>query len=200
MDERTRRMLVILAICALVALFIAFAVTTGLSRTNLQDYREEVEENERHVIFSHGDEDVLTVSVRATPDAFADNSTFPMMVVLTHPDDVRIDSLTVGIHPPGTATGFSYGDIFLKTLEGYPTPMISYHTETEAGKTISVLDIPDMGEQGKSSVRFDYLIHPLHEAEHPEVFHVSIAARLSGTGDVWNKYVVFHPVSVEVVR
>ncbi|HDQ08645.1 MAG TPA: hypothetical protein ENN44_07720 [Methanoculleus sp.] len=95
---------------------------------------------------------------------------------------------------------FPYGDIFLKTLEGNPTPMISYHTDTEAGKTISVLDIPDMGAQGKSSVRFDYLIHPFHEAERPEVFTVSVAAHLSGTSDVWNKYVVFHPVHVEVTR
>ncbi len=200
MDKTTRRILVIISICALILLFIAFAATTGLSRTNLREYTEEVGDNERHVTFSHQGEEILTVMVRAMPDAYVDNSTFPMMVVLTHPDDVTIDSLTVSIHPPGTGTGFSYGDIFLKNLEGYPTPMISYHTDTEAGKTTSVLEIPDMGAQGRSSVRFDYLIHRFHEAEYPEVFHVSIYARLSGTDDVWNKYVVFHPVSVEVTR
>ena len=200
MDETTRRVLGILAICALVLLLIAFAATTGLSRTNLRDYREEVGENERQVTFLHEDEEILTVLVRAMPGAFTGNSTFPMMVVLTHPDDVRIDSLSVSIHPPGTGTAFPYGDIFLKTLEGNPTPMISYHTDTEAGKTISVLDIPDVGAQGKSSLRFDYLIHPFMETGHPEVFIVSISAKLSGTGDRWNKYVLFHPVAVEVSR
>ncbi len=200
MDEKSRKILGIVAICALVLLLITFAVTTGLSRTNLRDFREEVGENERQVTFFQQDEEILTVLVRAMPGAYTDNTTFPMMVVLTHPDDVRIDSLSVSIHPPGTTTGFPYGDIFLKTLEGYPTPMISYHTETEAGKTISVLEIPDMGAQGRSSVRFDYLIHPFMEAEHPDVFIVSISAKLSGTGDRWNKYVVFHPVAVEVVR
>ncbi|MBT8506928.1 hypothetical protein AZH53_00595 [Methanomicrobiaceae archaeon CYW5] len=200
MDKKSRKILGILAICALVVLLIAFAATTGLSRTNLKDYREVVDDNERQVTFLHHGEEILTVLVRAMPGAFTGNSTFPMMVVLTHPDDVRIDSLTVSIHPPGTGTALPYGDIFLKTLEGNPTPMISYHTDTEAGKTISVLDIPDVGPQGRGSLRFDYLIHPFMEAEHPDVFIISISAKLSGTGDRWNKYVVFHPVAVEVTR
>ena len=200
MDEKIKQIPKLLFICAAIVLFIAFASTTGLSRTTLNDSREEIGDNEKHVIFSHKGEDIVTLSVRATPGAYSDNSTIPLMVVLTHPENTKIESLKISIHPPHGKQGFSYGDIFLKAPEGYPYPMISYHTATEAGRVISVLDIPDMGMQGKGTVRFDFLMHPFRETENPETLIVYINAKLSGTSDFWNKYVVNYPVGVEFTR
>ena len=117
MDEKTKQILGVFFICLAIVLFIAFATTTGLSRTNLHDVREETQAHEKHVTFSHKGEDMVTISVRATPNVYADNSTIPLMVVLTHPENTKIDSLKISIHPPQTISTFSYGDIFLKTPE-----------------------------------------------------------------------------------
>lgn len=187
-------------ICVAVVLFIAFAATTGLSRTNLNDFREETQANEKHITFSHRGEDIVTISVRATPNTYADNSTIPLMVALTHPKNTKIDSLKISIHPPQTTSHFSYGDIFLKTPEWNPDPMLSFHTNTESGKPVSVLEIPDMGVQGKGFPRFDFLIHPFWEAENPESLTVYINAELSGSREFWNTYVVNYPVGVEFSR
>ncbi|WFN35478.1 hypothetical protein L1S32_05050 [Methanogenium sp. S4BF] len=200
MDEKTKQILKLLFICAAIVLFIAFAATTGLSRTTLNDSREDTQDNEKHVTFSHKDEDIVTLSVRATPGADSDNSTITLMVVLTHPENTRIESLKISIHPPHGKQGFSYGDIFLKAPEGDPYPMISYHTATEAGRLISVLDIPDMGMQGKGTVRFDFLMHPFRETENPETLIIYINAKLSGTSDFWNKFIVNYPVGIEFTR
>ncbi len=199
MDDKTKQILGVLLICAAVILFIAFAATTGLSRTTLNDSREETQDNEKHVTFSHKGEDIVTLSVRATPGAYSDNSTIPLMVVVAHPKNTKIDRLKISIHPPQTSA-FSYGDIYLKTPEGNPYPMISFHTNTESGKSVSVLDIPDMGVQGKGTVRFDFLMHPFREAENPETLIVYISAELSGSREFWNTYVVNYPVGVEFIR
>lgn len=78
--------------------------------------------------------------------------------------------------------------------------MLSFHTTTESGRSVSVPDIPDLGVQGKGSVRPDFLMHPFWESARPEIVHVSIYAKLSGTSDFQNKYVVFHPVGIEITR
>lgn len=198
MDEKTKQILGVIFICLTIVLFIAFAATTGLSRTNPKDVREETQANEKHVTFSHKGEDIVTIAVRAAPNAYADNSTIPLMVVLTHPDTIKIDSLKISIHPPTPTSGFSYGEIFLKTPEWNPDPRLSFSTETESGREKSVLEIHDMGVQGKGTVRFDYLIHPFWESTHPEILHVSVYAKLSGTSDFWNKYVVFRGIGIEM--
>jgi len=200
MDEKTKQILGVFSICMALVLFIAFATTTGLSRTNLNDFRDETQANEKHVTFSHGGEDIVTISVRTTPNVYTENSTIPLMVVLTHPDNIKIDSLKVSIHPPKPPSGFPYGEIFLKTPEWNPDPRLSYHTETESGRENSVLVISDMGVQGKGTVRFDYLIHPFGKRTHPEILHVSVYAKLSGTNDFWNKYVVFRGIGIEMPK
>lgn len=194
MDDKTKQVLGVFFICVAIVLFIAFAATTGMSRTNLKDFREEPGDHEKHVTFSHKGEDIVTLSVRATPGAYADNSTIPLMVLLSHTDTTKIDSLKISIHPPQTASHFSYGDIFLKTPEWNPYPMLSFHTDTESGKSVSVLDIPDMGVQGKGTVRLDFMMHPFWEAESPESLTVYISA------EFWNTYVVNYPVGVEFTR
>ncbi len=198
MDEKTKQILGVLFICAVVVLFIAFAATTGLSRTTLNGiYPEETNNFEQHAVFSHNGEDIVTISVRAMPGTYSDNSTIPLMVVLTHPEHTNIDSLKMSIHPPQTTTEFPYGDIYLKIPEWNPGPTISFRTETESGREISVMDIPDMGVQGKGSLRFDFLIHPFRESGQEEFMDVYLYAQLSGTSDFWNKYVVSCPVGVE---
>jgi len=199
MDEKTKQILGVFSICMVLVLFIAFAATTGLSRTNLKDFREETQANEKHVTFSHKGEDIVTISVRATPNAYADNSTIPLTVIVTHPENTKIDSLKVSIHPPKPPSGISYGEIFLKTPEGNPYPIVSFRKETESGREISVLEIPDMGVQGKGTARFDFLMHPYWENTHKDIAHVSIYAKLSGTSDFWNKYVVFRGIGIEML-
>lgn len=198
MDEKTKHILEVFFICIAIVLFIAFASTTGLSRTNLKDFREDSQANEKHITFSHQGEDIVTISVRATPNAYPDNSTTPLTVIVTHPETTRIDSLEISIHPPKPPSGFSYGEIFLKTPEGNPYPMVSFHTETESGRVISVLEIPDMGVQGKGTARYDFLMHPYRENTHQDIAHVSVYAKLSGTSDFWNKYVLFHGIGIGI--
>ncbi|GAB7016063.1 hypothetical protein [Methanogenium cariaci] len=196
MDGKNKTILEVVFICAVILFFIAFAATTGLSRTTLKDYREDTQDHEKHLTFSHKGEDIVTLSVRATPGAYSDNSTIPLMVELAHPEHTKIDSLKISIHPPGTNSAFSYGDIYLKTPEWNPDPPLSFHTNTESGKSVSVLDIPNMGVQGKGTVRFDFLMRPFQKNTHQDVIHVSIYAKLSGTRDFWNKYVVFRGIGI----
>ncbi len=200
MDEKRKQILGVIFICLAIVLFIVFAETTGLSQTTLNDFREENGQNEKHVTFSHKGEDIVTLSVHATPGAYSDNSAIPLMFELTHPKNIKIDSLKISIRPPQTTSTFSYGDIFLKTPEWNPDPMLSFHTNTESGRSVSVLDIPDLGVQGKDSARLDFLMHPFRESTCPEILHVSVYAKLSGNSDFWNKYVVFHPVGIEFTR
>lgn len=122
------------------------------------------------------------------------------MVVVTHPENTKIDSLKISIHPPQITSHFSYGEIFLKTPEWNPDPMLSFHTNTESGKSVSVLDIPNMGVQGKGTVRLDFLMHPFWETESPETLTVYINAELSGSREFWNTYIVNYPVGVEFTR
>lgn len=148
----------------------AVAISGCSAATNRSVGEAEVDDRDRSTIHNYyaGDDRIAEVSLSEFSGAEAHRWRYPIRLTVWHGDGLRLESLTYTFRPDSRV------ELYLKRPDGYPWEEITFSRGDDPGTT--VLEVPDLGFQGRGSVAFELLLAVFDED--PFTFRVEYEASI----------------------
>lgn len=138
----------------------------GLTRSVAPAETEE-EPRETHLLFRARDDHLATVSFLDRWDLENRRWPYPIRLHVWHAEGTHLESLRYVLRPRGTRSPV---EVYLRRPGGYPWEPITFR-RGEDDPNATVIDVPDLGFQGRGSVTLDLLI----ESPEDEPFGLEVA-------------------------
>lgn len=124
--------------------------------TTLDEPEERREDDETHLVYTDGDDEVATVSYMRR-QRVGNPPPYGLWVHVGHDESTTVDALRVELDAPSSQR--PKPRVYLEAPGGHPYPRMHYHTTAETGAV--VVDVPDTGDQGSGSMSLEFLVSPL---------------------------------------
>lgn len=168
---------------------VATAGCSSLGSTTITNPDEEqTDDSDVNLNFrTESGEKVATITVIPGRQRYSGHSgtQIPVKIAITHGDATKVESVRLDLRAPPTSTGAgSPAEVAFTSPFAKPHPSIELYTDPDDVSTI--LDIPEMGEQGDGNMVFDFLLTGVRDAT--TELSVDAAVELSEGGVLGQNY------------
>lgn len=147
---------------AAVAAGVGLAGCSAVSADHLTPTEEQTEDNTVHLLY-HDDDRIATLSLIGQWHEDTHDRYFPLRVHLWKEEDLDADSLRYEFRTPGLTVRDHAPAFYLERLGGSPWEPVQFSRDEDGDAT--VLDISELGFQGRGSVTVDLLVE--HRNDEP---------------------------------